>query len=554
MAETLLQAFESLRAANGRAVTFLDARGRPTRVPYPDLWNAALRFASGLRRRGIDPGDPVILVLADPQEAIVATLGAMAAGCPPVPVYPPADVRAVPATLSTLRHVARRSRARDVVVGSLLLPFVATSRLRAHRFAPLLDGAPLQAERPRPDDVAFLQFTSGSTNAPKGVVVTHGGLARNIAMIRQASRMDSTSVVVTWLPAYHDMGLIGTVLNALSHANELVVMSPLTFVRTPRLWMETISSVRGTHTAAPNFAYGLCARRIIDLDGLDLSSMRTFICGAEPIVPETLERFSAHFLTAGLDPRAITPAYGLAEATLAVTFSPHLRGLRCDREVEPRVPSCGVTLEGVELRIAHAADHARAVGEVQLRGPTVMPGYVSDAEATRQAFTSDGWLRTGDLGYLHEGELFLCGRDKDVIIVHGKNFYAHDLEACAGETSGVRRGNVVAFASVGADRERVVLVAESRTPEHGERIARDLRASLHAAFRLVPDDIRIVPPGTLPKTSSGKLKRAATRDLYERGTLEASRGTLEALGSVLRAGLFAARDRRAADTPPPRSS
>jgi len=464
-------------------------------------------------------------------------------------------VNALPNTLDYLGDVARVSGARHVVATAALLPFLATSQLRTHRFASLVDGPVVQPVMPEPGDTALLQFTSGSTAAPKGVIVTHGGLASNIAMIRSASRMGSDSVVVTWLPVYHDMGLVGTVLNAMSHANELVVMAPIAFVRSPRLWLETISQARGTHTAAPNFAYGLCTRRVPETTGLDLSSVRTFICGAEPIVPETLERFTAHFAPAGLDPRAITPAYGLAEATLAVTFTPHLRGLRCDEDVEPRVVSCGVPLDGIDLRIADAAGERlgeRSVGEVQLRGPTVTPGYVRNPEATRAARTPDGWLRTGDLGYVSGGELYLCGRNKDVLIVHGRNFYAHDLEACVGEVPGVRRGNVVAVSSVGPDRECVVIVAESRTPEEGPRITRDVRSALHQAFRLVPDDVRVVPPGTIPKTSSGKLKRAATRELYEGGTLAARRGALETWGAVVRAGLDMARLRPR--TPPPRSS
>jgi len=553
--ESLLPGLHALRAARGRAVTFLGTRGNRWRIPYPELWNSALRFAGGLRARGLRPGDPLLVVLADPQEAIVAILGAMAAGCPPVPVYPPAELGGVPAALESLRHIARRSRARHLVAMPMLLPFLAPTRLETHRFSRLLDAPPAAPERPGAGDTAFLQFTSGSTAAPKGVIVTHGGLAANISMIRAACRMDEDSVVVTWLPVYHDMGLIGTVLNAISRANELVVMPPLLFVRSPRLWLEAMSRARGTHTAAPNFAYGLCARRVPDVAGLDLSSMRSFICGAEPIVPETLERFAAHFAPAGLDARALAPAYGLAEATLAVTFTPHLRGLRCDEDVEPRVPSCGVALDGVEVRVADSHGEAlpeRAVGEVEVRGPTVTPGYVHDPDATRDTFRA-GWLRTGDLGYLYRSELHLCGRSKDVLIVHGRNYYAHDLEASAGQVKGVRRGGVVAFASVGADRERVVLVAESRTPQDEARIERDVRSALHRAFRLVPDEVRVVPPGTIPKTSSGKLKRDATRDLYERRALGAPRGALETWGAVLRAGLGQI-TRRRDDTPPPRST
>ena len=304
-------------------------------------------------------------------------------------------------------------------------------------------------------------------------------------MIRTASRMDEQSAVVTWLPVYHDMGLIGTVLNAITLQIELAVMSPRTFLRDPRLWLTAIGTHRGTHTAAPNFAYGLCRKRIADPSGLDLSSMRVFICGAEPIVPETLETFAAHFAPTGLDPAALVPAYGLAEATLAVSFTPYGTGLHTEevdatalqaehaaREGLPglgrlRIPSSGVAMPGLEVAVRDPdsgeslAD--RRVGEVVVRGPSVTPGYIHDAEATRASRTADGWLRTGDLGYLSAGHLFLCGRIKDVIIVRGRNMHAHDIEALASKMPDVRTGNVVAFGAPGpAERRR-----SSSSPKRG---------------------------------------------------------------------------------------
>src|SRR5215813_4693526 len=308
---TLLDSLDDLSRCRERGVTFYNSRGRPHRVPYAELWARSLRFASGLRRRGLQPGEPAVLVLPDPEEAIVATLGAMAAGCPPAPIYPPASTLGVPAFLRYLGHVAARSRARHVIAGAQVFPFLGAVPRDVRgvrgvdRFGALIAEPPGTAVCARPEDIAFLQFTSGSTSAPKGVAVGNRCLVANLWMIRTASRMDERSAVVTWLPVYHDMGLIGTVLNAITMQIELAVMSPRTFLRDPGLWLRAIGTHRGTHTAAPNFAYGLCRKRIANPSGIDLSTMRVFICGAEPIVPETLETFGAHFAPTGLDPTAL---------------------------------------------------------------------------------------------------------------------------------------------------------------------------------------------------------------------------------------------------------
>lgn len=565
---TLVEALERIRRRTDRGVTFLDAKGRAKFRTYADLYDASARFAQGLRRRGLDAGDSLILALPEPEEALIAILGSMLAGCPPAPIYPPMGFLGVPAFLRYLEHVARRAKAKRVVAGSQITPLLgavshdAPTITGVDRFGAVLDTSPIE----RPADVAsgstaFLQFTSGSTASPKGVQVTHGNLAANLAMIRLGSRMDDRSCVVSWLPVYHDMGLIGTCLNAITMGIPLVVLAPRTFLRDPGLWLQAISENRGTHTAAPNFAYGLCVKRTTPekVKALDLSSMVTFICGAEPVLPKTMERFVEHFTPAGLRPGAMAPAYGLAEATLAVTFTPYMRGMSCDA-VDPgrlsqdriattpaaggeqRVPSCGVAMAGLEVRIADEAGRLlpeRYVGEVQVRGPSVTPGYIFDSEATAKALTVDGWLRTGDLGYLARGELFPCGREKDVIIIHGRNYHAHDLEALASELPDVRTGNVVAFGVPGrGESEELVLVAETRVVDDTERIAKEIRGRIAEAMAVTPGDVRIVPPGTLPKTSSGKLRRSETKNLYIAGELGRDRPSyLAAWKSALRSGL-----------------
>jgi len=564
---TLIDAFAHLQHIESRGITFYASRGESKRVSYAELWRRALCFGHGLQKRGVAPGEPVVLVLPDPEEAIIAIIGSMAVGCPPAPIYPPFDTKGIPAFLRYVGYVGRRSKARHMVVGSQVYPFVGTvpsevdSIQRVERFASVMQQTPAAPVAVRPEDTAFLQFTSGSTAAPKGVVVTHRNLVANLWMIRTASRMDENSVVCTWLPVYHDMGLIGTVLNAITNFNDLVVLAPRTFLRRPGLWLQTISDHRGTHTAAPNFAYGLCTRRIKNPGDYDLSSMKVFICGAEPIMPETLESFAQHFAPAGLDRGAIVPAYGLAEATLAVTFTPYGIGMLCDevdsvalgeaRRAQPaddgdatatRVPSCGVAMPALQVRIATRDGKVlpdRQVGAVQVKGPSVSPGYVNDPDATADARTPDGWLRTGDLGYLAGGHLYACGRTKDVIILRGRNIYPHDVEATASRIPEVRTGNVVAFGSAANRKEeRLVIVAESRKLDSAAYIQRQIRGSVHEALGVTPEDVVIVPPGTLPKTSSGKLKRIEAKRNYEGGNLSASKGSsLAALGVVLRSGV-----------------
>lgn len=565
---TLMDSLSALAGVRARGVTFYDGKGRPTRLSYDELWREALKFAAGLRKLGLAPGDPLVLILTEPKDAIIAILGSIAAGCPPAPVYPPISAQAVPAFLQLVGHVAARSRARLVVAAEQVYPFLGTllrtspTVQSVRRFGSLFSSGSIAAERAAPDDLAFLQFTSGSTSAPKGVSVTHRCLATNLWMIRTAARMDEQSAVVTWLPVYHDMGLIGTVLNAITLQIELAVMSPRTFLRDPRLWLTAIGTHRGTHTAAPNFAYGLCKKRIADPSGIDLSSMRVFICGAEPIVPETLESFAEHFAPTGLEPTALVPAYGLAEATLAVSFTPYGTGLhteevdaaalqaeRAAREVLPglgrlRMPSSGVAMPGLEVAVRDPdsgetlAD--RRVGEVVVRGPSVTPGYIHDPEATRAARTADGWLRTGDLGYLSAGRLFLCGRIKDVIIVRGRNVHAHDIEALASKMPDVRTGNVVAFGAPAPDgaEARLVVVAEARQPDASGAIARAVRGHVHEALGVVVDEVVVVPPGTLPKTSSGKLRRLETKARWSAGTLVPEKaGRLRVLGIAVNSQL-----------------
>ena len=383
--------------------------------------------------------------------------------------------------------------------------------------------------------------------------------------MHQALEVDGNDVFVSWLPLYHDLGLIGAWLGSLYYAIPLVLMSPLVFLARPVRWLEAIHRYRATLSGGPNFAYELCRSRIADteLEGLDLGSWRVAFNGAEPVSPETQNAFAARFTPFGFDPKALTPVYGLAEATLGVAFTPVGRGPRYERVEREAMQQRGVAtateapgdaaltfvgsghpIPGFEVRTVDDAGREtaeRKVGRIQFRGPATTSGYFRNPEASRALFDAD-WLESGDLGYVAGGELFITGRVKDLIIRGGRNVYPYELEQAAGEVDGVRRGCVAVFGSEDRDSgtERLVVVAETREKRREARAA--VRVAIEeASLRHLgspPDEVLLVPPYTVLKTSSGKIRRRALRELHEQGRL-AARGASPLPLQVLRLGISA---------------
>jgi fatty-acyl-CoA synthase len=394
-------------------------------------------------------------------------------------------------------------------------------------------------ERPAddPDRLAILQFTSGSTSDPKGVALPHRAVASNLDAIAIAAELDPDhDVLVSWLPLYHDMGLVGLLTLPMTTGTDLVLGAPQDFMASPLRWMQWISDYGGTATAGPNFSWVLATRALQRASGLDLSSLRIALNGAEPVDPDTVEAFIAAAGQHGMRPGAVFPAFGMAEVAIAGTFPPPLAGLRTDSvdlrvlesesyaapldPTEPgarRLAKLGKPVPGLEVRIVdptsgHELDE-REVGELEIRGTSVCNGYYNDLSATEALF-HDGWLRTGDLAYLVDGELVMCGRIKDVIIVGGRNVFPEDIERAVGGVDGVRAGNVIAFGVEGRNhREAIVVVAETKLAD-----TKELHATINEHVRAVvgvpAKEIVLVPPGTLPKTSSGKLQRSLCRELY----------------------------------------
>jgi len=388
------------------------------------------------------------------------------------------------------------------------------------------------AHAAHPGDLALVQFSSGTTLDPKPVALTHAAVLANVRAISAIVRQAGADIVehgVSWLPLYHDMGLIGCVLLALDEPASLTLIPPELFIARPAVWLRALSRTRAPVSAAPNFAYALCTERIRDeeMAGVDLSHWRFALNGAEPVSAATLRKFVARFGRWGLRPEALTPVYGLAEAALAVTFSDWRRPFRTARfdrdalaggRVVPaddgvELVSVGRPVHGMEVRVPTGT-----VGPILTRGPSIMAGYLHQPERTATALV-DGWLDTGDLGFLHEGELYICGRAKDVIILRGRKYAPHDIEQVLDTVPGVRPGSAAALShrSEDAESERLVVFVEARTPVPD--LADRCRQAILAATGLDAALIVLLLPGRLPRTSSGKVRRAETLRRWLGGTL-----------------------------------
>jgi fatty-acyl-CoA synthase len=520
------------------------------------------RFGGALQALGLRKGDRVALILPNNDDFVLCFLGAIRAGIIPVPIYPPLALGQLQAYVDNTRHIVAKSGCRALVTTTKIKRMLGTVQAACPALEQVVaiegireSAEPLKSEKIGPEDVAFLQFTSGSTSRPKGVTLTHANLAANIKCImNDGLRIRPEDVAISWLPLYHDMGLIGFVLAPLYHCVPVIYLPPLLFLKRPVTWFQAFTRHRAHIAYAPNFGYALCVKRIkpADLEGLDLSTWRVAGCGAEPIRPETLEAFASTFSQIGFRKEALYPSYGMAEAALAVAFTELGEGMKTigvdgptlwekgqaklvseDDENVVRLVSCGQEFPDHKIRVFDLDDIAserpledRHVGEIRISGPSIMRGYWEDAERTREAFAG-GFLRTGDLGFLSDGHVFVCGRSKEVVIVNGRNYYPQDMEWEAGKVEGVRRGNVVAFGSrdpsgVERDRERVVLAFEVQEAERlaqSAKLCTEVRKIVQEGMGLTLDDVVALPPGALPKTSSGKLQRAKTRELYETGEL-----------------------------------
>ncbi|MBT6276800.1 MAG: AMP-binding protein, partial [Chromatiales bacterium] len=524
-------------------------------LTYRDLHAGAARVAGALQAQGLMPGERVALMLPTSREYFFVFYGVVLAGGVPVPIYPPVRRQQLEDHLSRQSRILSNCGAVMLVttddaltVAHLLTASVESLRRVLGAGALVASSDELERVVRRAEDTAFLQYTSGSTGDPKGVILTHANLMANMRADGQGMAATPNDVFVSWLPLYHDMGLIGAWLGSLYHAVRLVVMPPMTFLARPERWLWAIHRYRGSMSAAPNFAYELCLKRIGDdaLAGLDLSSWRIAANGAEAISARTMEAFCERFEPYGFKRESMFPVYGLAECSVGLAFSPLGRGALTDtisRDALSRkgvaipvnsavsehetlsVVACGQPLPLHEIRIVDEAGRElpeRQVGQLEFRGPSATAGYFDRPDETAKLI-HDGWLRSGDRAYVAGGELYVTGRIKDLIIRAGRNIYPAELEDAIGDLDGIRKGHVAIFGTPDAasGTERLVVMAETRKRADESREA--LRVAINElATDLVaapPDQVELVSPNTVLRTSSGKIRRGACRALYEEGRI-----------------------------------
>jgi 1-acyl-sn-glycerol-3-phosphate acyltransferase len=562
---TLIEAldYQALHQPERRTLFFMEEGECVTEWSYPDLQAAAGRVAGGLAHHGVKAGDRVGIMLPTGSDYVATFFGVLWLGAIPVPLYPPFR-------LDQLEDYVKRQSAILTLAGvKLLVSFdrakavLPLLRMSSRELQKVVTVKELDAPAPpsTPGEMGLIQFTSGSTGVPKGVTLTQQALLHNLRAYGFGMELGKDDVTISWLPLYHDMGLIGTMLGSIYHGQPLVLMGPQDFLARPSRWLWAVHKYRGTVSPAPNFAYEICARKIPDaeLEGLDLSTWRIALNGAEAVRPETLRRFTERFAPYGFKNESHYPAYGLAEASLAVTFPPPGRGPVIDtvnREALERdgvvascgphdaslsLVACGRPLPDMEVRIVGddgTVLEDRLRGNVEFRGPSSLDSYYNNPEATRLVKDSDGWVKTGDLGYLSEGELYLTGRSKDLIVIAGRNLHPEDIEDIVASVSGVRRGCVAAFgvADDSEGTEALVVVAESKQHRDGpekEALIKAISSEITRQVGLPPDQVLVVPPHTVPKTPSGKIRRSETRQRLLEGRLSRPGGVVAQVGQLL---------------------
>jgi len=547
-------------ALQSTGVNIHSARGELIEVlPYADLRERSVALASRLLGAGLAPGDRVALAADSDSEFLAAFFACQYAGLVPAPTPLPAPFGGKETYVAHIRRMLVSAGVRAAFAPLALAPWFAEAaeglRLAAVGLASELPAAPT-ATLPDPDaeGLCYLQFSSGSTRFPMGVAVTQSALMANVSAIGGPDGLGvkASDRTVTWLPLYHDMGLVGMLLNSIAFQVSIDLLPTSAFVRRPGLWLDLISRRRGTISYAPTFGYDLAARRAsaATVADLDLSCWRVAGLGGDMIRPGPLRAFVDTYAPAGFDPRAFVASYGMAEATLALTLTPVGQGLRTDvADIDrlersgvagPPAPGarsrefalCGRVLTGHRLEVRGSGGaplEERKVGRIFASGPSLMKTYFGEPEETARALSADGWLDTGDLGYHLDGQIVISGRAKDLIIVHGRNVWPQDLEWTAEtEIDSLRGGDVAVFSVSAQDDETVLAVVQCRTRDAAAREA--LKTAIASILRVrhgLDVNVVLAPPHSLPQTSSGKLSRSRAKSLYLAGAFESAAQTVE---------------------------
>ena len=547
-AGTLTEALEKLveRQPDREALVLLDRQERETRVDLRTLWDRAQASQGTLVARGLRPGDSVVLILPTSPELISAYFGVLLAGGVPALLSTPSNRVSDPRIFTgRVAHVVATSKPHSIYcepdVAALFGHDRAASLGRTQLLTPEevnADATPPEPVGREPETIATMQYSSGSTGAPKAVLVSHRAVLSNLRAMKQAFEIGRDDVAVNWIPLYHDMGLFGAFLLPLLCGCRTVLIPTEDFMRDPALWLRAFQRYRGTFAWAPNLAYAICAKRLSDedLEGLDLSSWRLALNGSEPVLARTVEAFARRLGPLGFRPEAMSPAYGLAETVALATVQPVREAPRCevlDRDVlvaheTARVTtrdgvscvSVGRCIPGCEIQVRDAEGHAlpeRRVGRIWLRSDALFTMYHADPERTKRVLR-DGWLETGDRGYMVDGYVFFVARDKDLIIIGGEKYIPDDIESAINRVPGVREGCVVVFGMLNEERgtEELAAVVETResAPEGLEKLRRAIRSEVTRTTGLGLPHLLLTPPGGVEKTTSGKLARSATRQRH----------------------------------------
>jgi acyl-CoA synthetase (AMP-forming)/AMP-acid ligase II len=492
-------------------------------VNYGRLWAQSGKYAAGLARAGVGPGDKICLIYPTCAEFFYTFFGALRVGAVPVPLYPTLGVE-------TTAAIFRDSEAVAVATIGWFRSGVDESCALAPNVRMVLEPPDLEIDAPAPplaeakaDDLAFLQYTSGSTGHPRGVMLTHQNVVSTIHFMAAAAGITVDDRVVSWLPLYHDMGLIGCAFTPPLLGTPIWLLPP--DLRNPRQWLTLITEIRATFTVSPDFGYRNCVRNVRDTTGLDLGSLKAALSGAEPVRLSTIEAFESHF---GLK-RIISPCYGLAEATLAVAIWP--RGVPLRLDASGRFLSVGQPCRGVSVRILAPLDEgtgerpAGVEGEIYVKSPGVMKGYYNNPAATAKVLMPGGWLRTGDLGFIDaEGFLFVTGRLKDLIILGGQNVVPADIEEVVDRVDGVRYSAAVGIDSERTGTQRLHVVAEVRnedaSPDDYHDLVREIASRVRRASGHRPARVILVRSSSIPKTSSGKIQHSRLVQMIQDDSLD----------------------------------
>jgi len=542
-------------AARGRrGLNFHDARGTLSHsLTFAELRAAALEHARRFISLGIVPSDRVALIAETGAEFAACFFGAVLAGAWPVPLPLPTSFGGREAYVEQLKVMLASSDPKlflyPAELESLAADAAAQQAVEGRSWESLEDVALADGELPHAasDDIAYLQYSSGSTRFPHGVAVTHRALLDNLRAHAVGLQVEDSDRVVSWLPWYHDMGLVGCFLSPIANQMSVDYLKTDDFARRPLAWLDLVTRNPGTTLSySPTFGYDICARRMSSQtraeDRFDLSRWRIAGNGADMIRPDVMQAFVDAFADAGFKASAFCPSYGLAEATLAVSLMPPGEGIRlelveeselsggggADRERPRRfraIVNCGKAVTGMEIAIRDgdgAPLPERAIGKVFVRGTSVMAGYFRDEESTRACLSPDGWLDTGDMGYMSAGYIFIVGRAKDMIIINGRNHWPQDIEWAVEQLPGFKSGDIAAFAITGPSGEEtpaVLVHCRVSDPHERGRLRDDIRERVRAITGITPV-VELVPPRTLPRTSSGKLSRTKARNLYLSGEIQ----------------------------------